>query len=141
MSVTVEEMKAQVSKINALRGKEAELSQAKKVVTDELELEEKKMIEMLEASDLTQFRGEEGLAFISYKTSVKTPKTEEDRAAFFQYLKDKGLYDQMITVNSQTLNSFYKAEFAEAQEKGNSDFKVPGINEVEVRPQLSFRRS
>lgn len=138
--ISVEDMKAQVTKIAELRAKEAAASQAKKMITEELEKEELKMVEMLEASDMTQFRTDEGLAYISYKTSIKVPKDEESRRLFFGQLKELGEFDQLITVNSMTLNSWYKAKFEEAREKG-IQFEAKGLAPPEITPSLSFRRS
>lgn len=139
-SITVDQLTRQCQKIADLRWEESQLSMTKKKVTEELELAEKEMLEMLNQSGLKNFKSPVGTVSISHRTSVKTPKTEEDRQAFFEYLKSKGLYDTMISVNSATLNSFYKAEFEEAKERGDDDFEIPGIKEVTIDQNLSFRR-
>lgn len=140
MSLTMDEINAQISKIADLRVKEAAAAQAKKMVLDELEVAENKMIEMLIACNMKSHRGPDGMAVISYKTSVKTPKTPEHRAAFFAYLKEQGLYDAMISVNSQTLNSLYKEGLEQAKNDGKDDYQIPGITEVTINPSLSFRK-
>lgn len=61
----------------------------------------------------------------------KVPKGE-GRDAFFSYLKEKGLFDNLITVNSQTMNSFVKAEVEAARESGDINFRVPGLDEPTV---------
>lgn len=139
-SITVEQLTRQCQKIADLRWEESQLSMTKKKITEELEIAEKEMLEMLTASNLKNFKSSAGLVSITHRTSVKTPKTEEDRQAFFEFLKSKGLYDSMISVNSATLNSFYKAEFEEAKERGDDDFEIPGIKEVTIDQNLSFRR-
>lgn len=72
-----------------------------------------------------------GLGTISRQKrfTVKTPKTEEDKKAFLAYLETKGIFWDLVTVNSNTLNSFYKQEFDIAREEKNLNFKIPGIGE------------
>jgi hypothetical protein len=45
----------------------------------------------------------------------------------------------MISINSQSLNSFYKSELEIAKEQGNVGFKIPGIAEPEVYWTLGMR--
>ncbi len=131
----------QTKKIADLRILEAEKASDKKKVTEELEIAEKEMISMLTEANLPSFKSEYGNVFISHRLSVKTPKTPEDRAVFFNYLRLEGVFDSMITVNSATLNSFYKAQIEEAKARGEDDFEIPGLTEVTVEQNLAFRRS
>jgi hypothetical protein len=139
--VTVDDLIKQMAMLRQLREEEARWSAEKTAASARVEQAEKKMVELLELSGLKNFKGPDGTVYISYRTSVKTPKTPDDRAAFFEYLKSRGLYDQMITVNSQTLNSFYKSEIEEAQGRGQPDFEIPGLSEVTVEPRLGFRKA
>lgn len=74
------------------------------------------------------------------RTSVKTPKNNAERELFFEYLKEKGVYEDLRTVNSQSLNAFYKSELELALGRGELDFSIPGITEVLVVPKLSLRK-
>lgn len=140
MSITLQEMEKFAAEIDTLRKEEAAASATKKAITEKLEVAENNLIKILGENDLTSYRASCGLLSIAYRTSVKTPKTAEDKQKFYDYLRSKGLYDSMISVNSQTLNSFYKSEMEQAQEAGNSEFAIPGINEVTINETLSFRR-
>lgn len=136
----VNELKECIKLIAKLRQNEAEVNDMKREVTAQLDEAEKRMIEMLTKSGLKNFRSEDGLVSLSARLSVKTPKTEEDRAAFFAYLKSLGLFEQMVSVHSATLNSFYKDQFELARQRGDDDFKIPGLNEETMTPILSFKR-
>lgn len=105
-------------------------------------LDEKKayIIEALEGLGKTAHEGRVCKAYITTKLDVKCPQLQEDREAFFEYLKKKGVYDGMIGVNYQTLNSFYKQEADLELSKGNIDFKMPGIGEPNYRKTLNFRK-
>lgn len=87
-----------------------------------------------------------GTYFLQSKFSVKVPKTEQEREDFFAYLQAKGIFESMITVNSQTLNAWYKQEMealasrAEAGEDVDPDFKIPGIEEPKDYFTLAFRK-
>lgn len=76
-----------------------------------------------------------GKVEIRKRTSVKTPKTEEDKRALFAWLEEKGIFWSTTSVNSQTLNALYKAEF----EAGND--KIPGIGEPEVYSTVILKPS
>lgn len=77
---------------------------------------------------------------LKINTSYKIPRTAEDREAFFDYLKSKGIFDQMISVNSQTLNSFAKAEFEASLDEGNVDFKIPGLSDPVISTSIAMKR-
>lgn len=82
-----------------------------------------------------------GTITIVDKFSYKIPRTTEDRAKFFQYLKEKGEYDALISVNSQTLNKYCRDELEAAKERGDYNFAIPGISEPTLYHQIQIRRS
>jgi hypothetical protein len=81
-----------------------------------------------------------GTLSLSDRFSVRVPKTLEEKKALFEYLKEKGIFFEMASVNSQTLNSFYKAEMEEAAKQGNTDFSIPGVGEPNHQRTLSIRK-
>lgn len=139
MSVTTEQLSTQIAHITDLRGKEKQAAQAKKVISDELEIEEKKMIELLEAADLKSFKSPFGTAGLSFRTSVRLPQTNEDWELLFSYVKANGL-DNIISISSQSLNSLYKDSLAAAIERGETDVTIPGVGPATITPQLSIRK-
>lgn len=137
---TINELNEQCKLVSELRDEEEVLSRHKKDVSEKLAAEEAKLLEMLAEDNLTCYNSPHGKAVVSYFTSVKTPKTPEEKKAFADFLKERGLFDTMWSINSQTLNSFYKAEVEAAKERGDSDVAIPGINHVSMSPRLSFKR-
>lgn len=81
-----------------------------------------------------------GLVYISEKLSVSHPKEVEARAKFFEYLKSKGVFETLISVNSQTLNKLYREEREIALDEGKTDFNIPGIGEPTLIKTLNFRK-
>lgn len=101
------------------------------------------ILQTLADNDLKSFKSSHGLVVRSLRYSIKTPKSNEEKVAFFEWLnKEKGreVYWAMATVNSQTLNAFYKAEMEAAKEAGTFDFSIPGLGAPEAQPILSRRK-
>jgi hypothetical protein len=124
-----------------------ELQAALKPETDRLAELQAKILVHLEQNEMEKFAVKGfGTYFLKSNFSVKVPKLDDDRIAFFGYLKEKGIFEQMITVNSMTLNAWYKQEMdalIERAGKGEDvdpDFKIPGIEEPKPWNTLNFRK-
>lgn len=139
-SPSIGEMNDLAAEIAELRDKEKEMSDAKKLVTEKLEVKENRVTELMMENNLTSYKAPSGLLSVGFRTSVRQPQGD-DQTKFYTYLKEKGLFDTMISVNSMKLNSFYKEEFELAKERGQDDFAIPGLTEVKLNPTLSFRRT
>lgn len=117
-------------KIDACFLKRAEY-EAKKKESSELYADLKRMqqeiINIMEELEINKFEGEQGTISYKYTESFKVPKDPDSRLKFFSYLRDKGVYDEMITVNSKTLNSWAKQEAELAEDQGEFDFQIPGL--------------
>lgn len=82
-----------------------------------------------------------GTISIDAKTVVRVPNTIEAKQAFFQYLAEnltEEAMTAMMTVNSNTLNAWYKEKLDEASSKGILGFSVPGIEQPTMREGLRF---
>ena len=101
---------------------------------------EKKLLSHLQENKIENYKSKKGTVYIQDYFSVKVPKDSENRSKFFGYLKDKGIFEDMITVHSRTLNSYYCEELDQAKERGDTDFSIPGIEEPRHIPKLKTRR-
>jgi hypothetical protein len=106
----------------------------------ELTAVEGKILAVLEAAGLERFDAPSCTVTSVGKLSVKVPKDHESREQFFSYLKQRGVFDDLITVNSQTLNAFYRQEAEIADNHGVLEFRIPGITEVTEYRDLHVRR-
>lgn len=95
----------------------------------------------LEAMEIDSLKMNGFTFYVEEKESVKTPKTLEEKALFFEYLRQLGLFDEMVGVNSQTLNSFYRAKSEEALGQGVLEFRMPGIEPPTSYKQLKMRKA
>lgn len=67
------------------------------------------------------------------------PATPEDKVKFMDWLREKGVYDQLVTVNSNSMNSFVKGEYDAATDA--MAFKPPGLKDPSIFVTLSVRKS
>jgi len=97
---------------------------------------EAKIIEYLMDNGMTKFSGEFGTITATKRVSVKQPDTPENKALFYDWLKSKGDFDDMISVNSNKLTSYIKAEL----EIEGPGFIAPGLQEATVTRTVSYRK-
>ena len=121
---------------NEIDMKKAEL----KVLNEEYEKVEAVLMATMEQDEIVNFKSDYGTVYISTFDTVSMPQDDDSKQAFFNYLKDKGLYDSMISVNSQKLNGFYRRELEAAKESGDLLFSIPGL-ESKSTPRLGFRKA
>jgi hypothetical protein len=83
-----------------------------------------------------------GTISIQQKWRVNMPQTDEDKQALFAHLRERGLFEKYATVNSQSLNSLFMADWEAAQKRGEGmDFHMPGIGEPKLFEDLGIRKS
>jgi hypothetical protein len=116
------------------------ISEQSKLENAKLTKLEEKVLVLFEKLGKDSYNSPVGNFSISHRMSVRIPQGEE-RGKFFAYLQDRGIFTDMITVNHQTLNSFYRAEFEAAKTRGEGqEFSLPGIGEPNIARILSFRK-
>lgn len=142
-SVTVEQLEAMVKDYADLRSEieldKVELS-AKNETLDELE---GKIAATLKELGKQSYKSEAGLISRVERWRVNLPQTPDEKQQLRDYLREKGLED-MLTVNSNTMNSYYMKEWDEVKAHGDPEeamnFRIPGIGEPKVHEILSFRK-
>lgn len=111
-----------------------------KEMNAELDGLKERLAEYLTDLDKTSYDSSVGKVTIKNIFTVPVPKSPESKEEFFGYLKSRGMFDSLISIHSQTLNAFYKAELEIANQEGKLDFKIPGLDEPYHKRSLSFRR-
>lgn len=138
--LTVEDFEKVCSDISAMRLLVAEKKADLSTTQEQLDALERKAMAMLETADKTKYVSEHGTIYTSVFESVAVPKGD-NKQAFLNYLKEHGIYDEVITVNSQWLNGWYRKEKEAALEKGDILFNIPGIENPSTSIRLSFRKA
>lgn len=142
-TLTVDQMNEHAKNVAA---KKEEYEAAKKISTalgKELDRLEDQMGKMLLELGQDSFKTPFGTMIMTERTSFKVPQDEESRNEFFQWLKDKNIFESTITVNSNTMNALLKAEYAGARALGEDMvvFKIPGIDPPTVSVTASLRKA
>jgi hypothetical protein len=138
--ITVEELQKKIDSCFELKELHDEKKKEAAKVWGDYTTTYLEVISMMEQLDLDKFSTKKGTFSFKYDESFKTPKTPEDRKAFFDFLKDKGVYDEMVTVNSRTLNSWAKQEVAAAEDEGDFDYQIPGLTKSDPVAKPVLRR-
>jgi len=132
--------------VKKLVGIKEEYDRAKAVldeVSERLESAKLFLIETLKAANKKSYKVD-GVALltVTQTPSVKVPAGLMEKVQFFEYLKSKSeeAFLGLVSVNSKTLNSWYKQEFDAFAEQGKVGFKIPGLEEPSVRESLSIRK-
>lgn len=107
-----------------------------KIAQEDCDELESKLLKACEENDLKCHESPYGKFFVQSRLTVKVPQGD-DRKAFFDYLKSIGAFDALITVNSQTLNSFYKQKV----EENPSNVAMPGLGLPSEYKYLNTRQS
>lgn len=136
----VQEYKRKMIALKALGKESDEFKRLKAEVDAKYTILENEIKEMLEADGETSFKCEEGTIYLSFIDQVSMPKDTENKELFYNYLRDRGLYDDMVSVNAQKLNGFYRKEAEAAKEAGEILFNMPGIEGVHTVTRIGFRQ-
>lgn len=142
-TITVEQMN---QKIADIRAKEEEYEAAKKISTAlgyEVDSLYSQVGQMLLDLGQDSFKTPLGTISLRKRQSFKIPKDENSRIAFFNKLKEMDVFESMITVNSNSLNSFLKAEWEAAEARGEDmvTYRFDGIEPPTISVTASLRKA
>ncbi len=125
-NVTVKDLREKVDQFLQIREEIKALEEQASELNKSLEPLRKTLSEIMESMEITRFEGALGKINLVTIDYVNSPQTEDDRAAFFEHLKTEGVFEDMVSVHHQKLNSYYKSKLEEAIEKGEP-FHIPGL--------------
>lgn len=144
--VTTEELDKVVADFREAEEKYLEIDSKKKEAYKIREEKKQIVLETMQKAGKSKYYVEGlGTVYEINKYLVATPKTLEDKEAFFGYLKehygDTFLMDK-LGVHSATLNKIYNTALEEAKENGEdvSTFSIPGLDSPNVYKNIGFRK-
>lgn len=138
--MTIDEFEDLIDQAYSLKLQAEELDTKKKDKEKELAELNRVICAEFERLDKTSYVGRRCQLVLVQKMNVTMPKDPDDKRAFFDYLKHKGIMEDMVSVNHNSLNAFFKAELAEAVATGDHGFKIPGLSEPKAYQYLSFKK-
>lgn len=128
---TAYELKKEASELDAQKKKkEAELMELNRIILEEFN-----------RLDKTSYKTNACQVIRVQKQSVKMPKDPDGRGQFFKYLKKLGCFEDLVSINHNTLNAFYKQEFEEAKRQGNFEFEIPGLEAPTLQEYITYRKN
>lgn len=137
--VTVRELDVLVED---LKGLELAKDAAAKVTTElnkKIAQVEGRIVHYLKDLDRDQYDSPHGKLTIRPKWRVNLPKGQ-NKLEFFEYLRERGIFEEYATVNSNSLNALYMADWQDAQKRGEGmTFTMPGIDAPTLFESLDFK--
>lgn len=95
---------------------------------------------LMDKLEITSYKSKSGTISKNEQPNYRLPQDDDSRKKFFSYLKEKGVYDTMITINSRSLQSYIKQEVELMELDGKFDELPDGIEETEYRTVYSLRK-
>lgn len=113
-------------------------------IYEEVKKIESSLLEMLTSSGLEKYSVPEiGTVSVNSSLSFNVPKTLDDKRSLYGYIKSRHggeVLESMLSINSRTLNSFLREEYASLAEEGK-DPSVVGINQPTEMKSLRFTKA
>ena len=144
--VSVAELNQLCKKMYDLKAEHMDLKSRAAAVDGELKKLQQKVVNYLEHFNMTEYSGEFGKVSRVRKFSVSA--RDMDKPKFFEYLKKQGHFEEIISVNARTLNSYVRGEIEEKTGKGIYEvtdeeiakYKPEGLGEAKSHFTLSMKK-
>jgi len=122
---------------------DAQIQEIMKMEVDPLKVELKKLDEVILATlkkfNKTSYRGNAGMVVKTEKFSVKFPKNPDDKHVLSTFMGEDTYFD-LASINFQSFNAWCKEKYAEAAEKQDLNFRIPGCETPTYVEYLSRRK-
>lgn len=124
--MTVQELDELCADFIAKKEYVAKAEERMKEIKQEMKDAQSKVIAALEEMDKTENEGAFGKVKVHQKEYYKCV----DKTAAYQWLRDRGEFDDMASINANTLSSHVKDLVHAEHEKGNFDWLPPGMHDA-----------
>lgn len=136
VDISVQALRAKVDLFLEKKAEIKELDQKLKDLHRDLLPIQKDLNQIMEAMDLDRFEGSAG-KITRVKIDYVSNPVDDQRELFLDYLKSEGIFDEMVSVHHQKLNSFYKDRLNQAIEDG-VELNIPGL---EPKQRIEIRKT
>jgi chromosome segregation ATPase len=137
--VTVKELDELTKKLVELNKSKDALEDQVTVINKEIMQIEQQCTNYMKELERDEYVSPFGKVSIEEKWRVNLPDTPVAKKLFFDHLRERGLFDKYATVNSNSLNAYFKAEWEEAKRTGNVNFALPGIEAPRLFEKTNFK--
>lgn len=140
--INVQDFENLCAEVFALKQKHEAVEQELSKISEEMDAKKQKIMSIFDSMGKEKhFVGGLGTLYIQNRFAVSMPPDPGKKREFFDYLRKKGIFEDLVTVNYQTLNAYYKKELDAAAEEGNESFVIPGIGEPKLTKILAVRKA
>ena len=94
----------------------------------------------MKENTLPNFKGEFGTVSIKNTKSITQPDGMEAKLQLFSYLREQGIFEEMVSVNSRTLSSWANKEIEAKEKEGIFGWVAPGLKPPETFASLAVRK-
>lgn len=140
--ITVKEIKDAVFALRSVDLEIDKLSEQLKKLNEEKSGLKSKLTLMLKECGEKNFTCELGTITKVTDYSVSMPQGEA-KQKLFDFLRERGVFESLATVNYQTLNAYYKEQWELAKKEDPMaalNFSLPGIGEPKSFETIKFRK-
>jgi len=123
------------------RAERDELDAKAKAIGKEADEMEAKILAHLTEYGMPNFKGAFGTVSIRNTKTVTQPESLEEKLKFFEYLKEQGIYDSMVSVNSRTLSSWATKEIEAKEKDGVFGWAPPGLKLPQTFQKVTLART
>lgn len=139
--VTLGSINELIERLRTFREEKEKLEDQVKVVESGIRASEIKLIEYLKEAGMTSFKGAGGHVILNKRKNVSQPGSPEDKEALFNYLREQGIFEQMVSVNARTLSSWAIKEIEAKTQEGVYGWTPPGLKEPSEYEYISLRKA
>lgn len=139
MATTIEALQIYIAELSNLRKEKEDQEKKIKSIKEKVYELEKIIMAILEENGLKSFKSEEfGEVQTRSRFTVRAPQGE-NKEIFFNYLKEKGEFEALATIHSNTLNAWYKTE-AERSASEKKIFSAPGLDLPQEYKTITYKK-
>lgn len=137
---TIAGLKTLCESLIKARDSKDELNKELKLVQEAIDELEIRILNVMKENALPNFKGEFGTVSIKNTKSITQPDGMEAKLQLFGYLREQGIFEEMVSVNSRTLSSWANKEIEAKEKEGVFGWVPPGLKPPETYSSLSVRK-
>ncbi len=138
--ITISTLKKKCESLIALRELKDKISEDLKGVNAEIDAIEVTILNILKENAMPNFKSELGTFSVKNNKSITQPEDSIAKRKLFMYLTEQGIFEEMVSVNSRTLNSWATKEIEAKEAEGVFGWVPPGLKPATEYQSLSVRK-
>ena len=137
--MTLEELNNLCARLRLLRDDKNELEDRVKDLNTDIADVQARILEAMIEHEIPSVKGSFGTVSVQYQKTFRQPATIEDKLKLFDYLREEGIFNDMVKVDSRTLSSWASKEVEAKERDGVIGWVPPGLEAPSGFPKISLR--